>query len=72
MIEENMRYPSALYDIDGKTSTATAGGCQYLCDEYTECVAWTWNGNRRSSCYIKSRVVRRQSQNGAVSGTKVC
>ena len=72
MIEENMRYPSALYDIDGKTSTATAGGCQALCDAYPQCVAWTWNGDRKSSCFIKSMVVRRQSQNGAVSGTKVC
>merc|ERR1712106_781047 len=35
--------------------TETAPGCQDLCDSYEECVAWTWNGDWRGSCFIKSK-----------------
>merc|ERR1719508_145110 len=72
VLEKNMRFPSILYDIAGKTTTATATECQHLCDDYEECVAWTWNGNRQSSCYIKSKIIRKRFQLGAVSGRKVC
>merc|ERR1711892_285468 len=53
-VEKNMRYPSIFFNIDGKTVTETATGCQDLCGSYEECVAWTWNGDWRGSCFIKS------------------
>ena len=71
-MEKNRRYPTIFWDIAGKTETASADKCQELCDSYEECVAYTWNGDRRSSCYLKSKVVAKIFQLGAVSGKKVC
>ena len=71
-VEKNMRYPSIFFNIDGKTVTETATGCQDLCDSYEECVAWTWNGDWRGSCFIKSKYSGKIFQLGAVSARKVC
>eukprot|EP00090_Calanus_glacialis_P023972 TRINITY_DN37191_c0_g1_i1.p1 TRINITY_DN37191_c0_g1~~TRINITY_DN37191_c0_g1_i1.p1 ORF type:complete len:196 (+),score=48.99 TRINITY_DN37191_c0_g1_i1:46-633(+) len=72
VVEKNTRYPSIFFNIDGKTKTETASGCQDLCDSYSECVAWTWNGDWRGSCFIKSKVTGEMFQIGAVSARKVC
>merc|ERR1712106_1301254 len=60
------------FNTDGKTVTETATGCQDLCDSYEECVAWTWNGDWRGSCFIKSKYSGKIFQLGAVSAKKVC
>merc|ERR1711936_876300 len=54
------------------TTTAPAEQCQARCDSYSECVAWTWNGDWSGSCYIKSSIRRKWFQLGVVSGVKIC
>ena len=57
----------------GAVATATASSaiaCASACDNNAQCVAWSWDSQGKSACYLKNSVTARPSNSARVSGVK--
>ena len=75
-IEENIAYydPSLNDGLADKVDTAEE--CRGICQQYEQCVAWTWLKHsdpfHQHSCWTKSMTEKRQVVPGSVSGLRMC